>query len=172
MDFLYNKLRFKNRELFRNHNEKMIRFVFEQLWFFLNTFEISQFSNHDLADFIDFSAENEGIAIQYKTILIEEIMTFLCEQLEISKSFNNRSDIIQEIVVDVLSEHLPGGYKYVELLTQAIVDEFNNSSQTTTMEEIAFRIKNYPELRFLSFSLIEDVVDTVYDCFTDYEPDN
>jgi hypothetical protein len=161
----YNRFRFRNRKLYNRYSEKTVRFTFEQVSFFLEYHEDGGFSNRELTESINLAAKSAGIMIPDETELIEAVTDFFCDKLGLNRSFRNNYSVIYEIVSRVVSPHISSN-KFIDPLTSAIIDEFDNSDYSTTMEEITFRLKLKPELRFISSGLLSSAVNSVYDYFT------
>lgn len=167
MNNLYTKFMFKNKALLGRYNEKIVRFIFEQVQFFLEYHDAPEFSNSELTGFVNESAKCENLVLTDQTVLIETIMTFFCDELGMSRSFADYYEEIQLILSAVIPVYISDGSKYLDHLTKRIIEEFNNSSYSTTMDEIISRISVYPELRFLPYALLSEAVNSVYDFFTE-----
>lgn len=161
----YNRFRFRNRDLYRTYSEKMVRFVFEQVSFFLEYFGDGNFSNRELHDFVNESAKSCGLMLPDDSALVNIIMDYFCGELGFCRTFRNNYPVVHDLVSAVVSDHVEGGSKFIDPLSRSIIDEFDRSSYSTTMDEIVSRLKMKAELRFIPSGLIHDAVNSVYEFF-------
>ncbi len=165
MNNLYNKFRFTRKDLFHPGNEKALRFVFEQVAFFLEYHPDGLFSNRELAESVNMASVSAGLAIPEEVKLVQFVMDFFCDELGFSRSFINHYSEIREIITGLMKNHSLDGQKFIDPLTEVIIDEFNTADYSITMEEVVFRLKNNPKFRFLPYSFLDDTVDSVCEFF-------
>lgn len=165
MESDFNRFRFRNRQLFRLYSERIIKFVFEQVSFFLEYLGEGDFSSRELIDFVNESAKSCNLMLPGDTALVNTVMDYFCEEQGLCRSFRKNYPLVHEIVSLAVSKHVNEGGKFIDPLARAIIDEFDSSSYETTVEEIASRIKGKPELMFISSGMINEAVNSVYDYF-------
>lgn len=163
MENSYNKFRFKNRELIKKHGENAVHSVFEDVWFCVNLFGLGDWAIHDIIAHIHFGMKEKGMLIPDVNGIAGPVIGFIFDEAELDESEYNLYDDIYKIVSEILPARIPGAEKFVELLAGRISEEFLSGDRSLTMHDIAARLKAYPELRFLSLTLLEDVMDSVYD---------
>ena len=136
MNDLYNKFRFVRKDLFHLYNEKDVRFVFEQILFFLDYHFNVDFSNRELAESVRAAAKSGGIIITEETKLIQQIMDYFCDELGFNPVFKDHYNEIHKIITGIVAAHRSDGSRFIEPLTRKIMDEFNTADYSTTMEEV------------------------------------
>ena len=97
------------------------------------------------------------------------VMDFFCDELGYKRTFDEHYSEIHELIMIVVMDHISDGYKFIDPLTRIIIDEFNTRDYSTTMDEIVSRLKNTQQFRFLSYDLLSDAVNSVYDLFVNMD---
>ena len=165
MDNLYNRFRFVNSGLFKKYNDKTVRGVFEDVWFFVNEFDLDEFTTGDIMFYINFGMNERGQIIPDINELAKTVITFITEEAGLLENHYDLYEDIYKVVSEVVPRYISDAEKFTEPLARRITDEFKDGDRSMTMDQIAVKLKTFPELRFLSLSLLEDVMDSVYDFF-------
>lgn len=165
MTELYNKFRFSGKHLFHSGNEKSLKFVFEQVSFFLGYHPDGSFSNSELNESVSAAAKSKGIFISDQMKLIQLVMDFFCAELGLKTTFQDHYPEINRIISEIILKHSAEGRKFIDPLTRNLVDVFNTADYSTTMDEVVERLKLIPMFRFLPYSLLDEAVNSVYEYF-------
>lgn len=165
MTELYNKFRFSRKHLFHSGNEKSLKFVFEQVSFFLEYHPDGSFSNSELSESVSAAAKSKGIIIPDEMKLIQLVMDFFCDELGLKTTFRDYYPEIYGIVSEIILKNTAEGWKFIDPLTRNLVDVFNTADYSTTMDEVVDRLKQMPMFRFLPYSLLDETVNSVYEYF-------
>lgn len=169
MDNLYNKFRFRNRELFKRYGERNVKAVFDDISFFVNELDLEIFTNGDVIFYLKTALTERGIAVHDINDLAIPVIEFLTAEAGLVKGDYDLYEDILKVVSEVVPKHISDHEKFTAPLARRITEEFKSGDRSLSMDEVAARLKTFPELRFLPLALLVEVMDSVYDYFMEME---
>ena len=166
MDEMYDRFKLSANEIFTKYDESIIRTVFEDTVAFIQGNEEERFSDADIAEFVRDKLKKQNIFCMSLDPLLLAIMDFLCIELGFTNdSYENHTDMIKKIVWNVLAEKTNDFDNYLNPLTDAVIEEFSACKDSVSSLDIANILFDNPDFSFLSFDILYNIVDTVYDYF-------
>ena len=161
----YNRFRFKHRELFKKYGERSVREVFADVWFFVYELELDEFRYGDILFFVNLAMNGRGQLIIDIEKLAMPIIDFILDGSDLIEAPYNLYDDIYRVVSGVLKDYMSTPGKFAEPLARRIAEEFRTGDMSLTMDQVALKLKEVPEFRFLPLQILEKTMDSVYDYF-------
>lgn len=165
MEDCYNKFRFMNRDLLKKYGENAVRSIFTDIWFCVNEIGLGEWAVQDIMQHVYFNIKERGMLIPDVNSIAGPILGYVFDEAGVEDSNYDLYDDIYKIVSEVLPRHISGSEKFAPILAKRIKEEFETGDRSLTMEEVAYKLKAFPELRFLSLELLKEVMDEVYNYF-------
>jgi len=154
-----------NRDLLKTYSENAVRSIFADIWFCVNEIGLGEWAFPEIMTHVHINIKERGLLIPDVNSIVGPILGFVFDEAGVEDSCYDLYDDIYKIVSEVLPSHISGSEKFAPLLSERIKEEFESGDRSLTMEEVAYKLKAFPELRFLSLELLKEVMDEVYNYF-------
>lgn len=161
----YNRFRFRHRELFKKYGDRSVREVFADVWFFVYESGLDEFRYGDIIFFANLAMHGRGQLIIDVEKLAMPIIDFILAGSDLVETPYNLYDDIYRVVSGVLKDYMRTPEKFAEPLSRRIAEEFRTGEISLTMDQVASKLKEVPEFRFLPLQILEKTMDSVYDYF-------
>ena len=165
MEDCYNKFRFMNRDLLKKYGENAVHSIFTDIWFCVNEIGLGDWAFPEIMTHVHINIKERGLLIPDVNSIVGPILGFVFDEAGVEDSCYDLYDDIYKIVSEVLPSHISGSEKFAPMLSERIKEEFESGDRSLTMDEVAYKLKAFPELRFLSLELLKEVMDEVYNYF-------
>lgn len=160
-----------NRELLKKYGENAVRSIFTDIWFCVNEIGLGDRAFPEIMSHVHINIKERGLLIPDVNSIVGPILGFVFDEAGVEDNQYDLYDDFFKVVSEVLPRHISDPDKFAPILANRIKEEFESGDRSLTMEEVAYKLKGFPELRFLSIDLLKEVMNEVYDYFMVFEED-
>lgn len=159
----YTRFRFTNNELFKKYSEHLIRGVFDDVYLLMEGFDGDHLSRWDVLDHLDHCMRQRGVDMPFIGDLAYPVMGFIFRERGFKGiNYEHYKADIFGMVLEIATEYIDDAYRFAQLLTDRLIEEYKSGDRTIPMDEVANNLRRFPELAFLPYRFLEDAAYAVY----------